>query len=274
MTGHRGEASIVSFNLQAGVDRWARPFDVVATCKGFDADVLVLQEDWAAPGRSGLAETVATELGYALLARPMAQGRRAEPHPHPHERWMPWYALKGPSRVFYLDSERPLPARVTRTRRFESASPGTWGMAVLSRIPVVDTQVVDLGVLPRDRARRFALVVRLGLAGRSLTVVGTHMSHLSKGSPAQLMALRRLLPTVVGDEAAVLAADMNLWGPPVGAFFPGWRRIVRGRTWPADAPHSQVDHLLARGPVTALSSRVLPETPSDHRPVWARLRLD
>ena len=42
---------------------------------------------------------------------------------------------------------------------------------------------------------------------------------------------------------------MNLWGPPVRAFLPGWHRAVKGRTWPAWHPHSQIDHILVRGEV-------------------------
>ena len=45
---------------------------------------------------------------------------------------------------------------------------------------------------------------------------------------------RQLLPPA--DQAAVLAGDMNLWGPPVTSYFRGWRRAVTGRTWPAPGP--------------------------------------
>ena len=40
---------------------------------------------------------------------------------------------------------------------------------------------------------------------------------------------------------------MNLWGPPIHAFLGQWQRAVKGKTWPAWRPHSQLDHILVRG---------------------------
>jgi endonuclease/exonuclease/phosphatase family metal-dependent hydrolase len=53
----------------------------------------------------------------------------------------------------------------------------------------------------------------------------------------------------------------------------GWHRPVRGRTYPSKSPHSQIDHVLVRGGIDPIAGEVLPETPSDHRPIRARLRL-
>jgi endonuclease/exonuclease/phosphatase (EEP) superfamily protein YafD len=73
----------------------------------------------------------------------------------------------------------------------------------------------------------------------------------------------------------IVAGDCNFWGPGVQAFFPGWVRTVRGRTWPASRPHSQIDHILVRrGDGTEVArSEVLPAVGSDHRPVRATLRV-
>ena len=71
----------------------------------------------------------------------------------------------------------------------------------------------------------------------------------------------------------ILAGDFNFWGPPVGVVMRGWKRPVRGRTYPARRPHSQIDHVLVRGGIEVLGGEVLAETPSDHRPIRARLRL-
>jgi endonuclease/exonuclease/phosphatase family metal-dependent hydrolase len=61
----------------------------------------------------------------------------------------------------------------------------------------------------------------------------------------------------------------------VQSFLPGWRRTVRGRTWPAGRPHSQIDHILARAAdgTEALHGEVLPPLGSDHRAVRATLRV-
>jgi endonuclease/exonuclease/phosphatase (EEP) superfamily protein YafD len=71
----------------------------------------------------------------------------------------------------------------------------------------------------------------------------------------------------------VVAGDCNFWGPGVVAVMRGWKRAVLGRSWPADKPHSQIDHILVRDDIEVLTGEVLPATPSDHRPIRARLRL-
>jgi len=264
-----------NFNLHAGVDGWGRPFDVVAACRGLGADLLVLEECWTPAGGSepGMAATIGSALGYSVQEHMLAEGRRAVPHPRADHRWMKPLDWRGSSHAIYLDSHRRLGTAVTQSPRYQEAAVGSWGIAVLSRFPVVGHEVIELGRLRRDRARRVALVVRVEVGGRPLTVVGTHMSHLSYGSPLHFRRLARLLDSKVGSGPSVLAGDMNLWGPPVGAFFPHWRRVVRGKTWPAWNPHSQVDHILVRGAIDALGGEALPMAGSDHRPVRAHLVL-
>ena len=100
-------------------------------------------------------------------------------------------------------------------------------------------------------------------------------SRLPYGPPTQL---RRLRPQLPGDERARRSspATATSGGPGVTAFLPGWTRTVRGRTWPASRPHSQIDHILVRdgdAGVEVLDSEVLPAVGSDHRPVRATLRV-
>jgi endonuclease/exonuclease/phosphatase family metal-dependent hydrolase len=66
---------------------------------------------------------------------------------------------------------------------------------------------------------------------------------------------------------------MNLWGPPVISYVRGWRRSVTGRTWPADRPHSQLDHVMVTPPVAVTGARIGEFAGSDHRPVLATLSL-
>ena len=105
--------------------------------------------------------------------------------------------------------------------------------------------------------------------GSELAVHGTHMSHITHLSPAQYRRLARLLPPL--DRPALLAGDMNMWGPPASSFFKGWRRAVIGRTWPAHRPHSQLDHILVTPAVEVTAARVADATGSDHRPVVVTL---
>jgi endonuclease/exonuclease/phosphatase family metal-dependent hydrolase len=67
----------------------------------------------------------------------------------------------------------------------------------------------------------------------------------------------------------VIAGDHNFWGPGVVSYLRGWRRAVRGRTWPARFPHSQIDHILVNEHITSYRGEVLPDLGSDHRPVRA-----
>jgi endonuclease/exonuclease/phosphatase family metal-dependent hydrolase len=141
----------------------------------------------------------------------------------------------------------------------------------VARVPVRDVAVHPLGQLHRDAARRAAVSCSVGLAGGDLRVVGTHMSHLTHRSPVQFRRLRACLPPIT--VPAALAGDMNLWGPPVLGFFPGWRRAVVGRSWPEDRPHSQLDHVLVTPPVTVDAAAIAPVPGSDHRPAVVRLRI-
>jgi endonuclease/exonuclease/phosphatase (EEP) superfamily protein YafD len=114
----------------------------------------------------------------------------------------------------------------------------------------------------------------LDVDGQPMELVGVHTS-----SKVWLLApvrhLRTLRKQLAPDDRVphVIAGDFNFWGPGVSAVLGGWRRAVSGRTYPAHRPHSQIDHVLVRGPVDVLWGEVLAETPSDHRPIRTRLRI-
>jgi endonuclease/exonuclease/phosphatase family metal-dependent hydrolase len=271
--GGPADFCVASFNVHAGVDGWGRPFDVSGTCRQLDADVLVLQEVWDPDEGPAMSATLARDLGATIVWQPMARGRRGVPHPDPGSRWGPTRDVRTEANALYLDGERAVPERIRRSARYREAEPGTWGLAVLSRLPVLRSEVIDLGRLPGDRGRRAVIVVEVSVDGTALVVAGTHMSHLIAGSPVQFSRLRQLVKKPIGDRPAVLAGDMNLWGPPTVGLLPGWRRAVRGRTWPSWRPHSQPDHVLIRGALDAVEGAVVPFNGSDHRPVRAALAL-
>jgi endonuclease/exonuclease/phosphatase family metal-dependent hydrolase len=271
--GGQADFCVASFNVHAGVDGWGRRFDVVAACRRLEADVLVVQEVWEPDDGPSMADALAHDLGATAVWHPMTTGRRAVPHPDPGPRWAPTRDVRTEANALYFDSERPLPERYRRTDRYRDAEPGTWGLAVLSRLPVRESASIDLGRLRGDRSRRGVVVVEVSVGGTPVVVAGTHMSHLIAGSPVQFSRLRRAVSARVGGGLGVLAGDMNLWGPPTVALLPGWRRAVRGRTWPAWRPHSQPDHILVRGGLEVVSGAVVPSASSDHRPVRAVLRV-
>ena len=254
---------VASFNVHCGVDGWGRPFDVVAACRAVDADVLVLQESWRPDdGAASTAGCVAAALGYHVVEEVLARGRLLRPDPSADARWGPGIRRT----VGSLRLDGGLPGRRTAAR-YRPSEAGSWGLAVLTRVPVDDVDTVGLGRLGRDRARRLAIRCRLAVDDRTLTVLGTHMSHLEQGSPTQFRRLRSALPGP--GEPGVVTGDMNLWGPAVVALLPGWRRAVTGRTWPASRPHSQLDHLLVNRSAAGRDGAVLPLPGSDHLPVRA-----
>ncbi|MEO6318199.1 MAG: endonuclease/exonuclease/phosphatase family protein [Acidimicrobiales bacterium] len=241
------ELTVASFNVQwgRGSKREGWPaFDLVEACRSFDADVIALQEAWAPDGGVAQHDEVAAALGFTVVTVPMG---RAVMEPQPR-----------------------LVGRADPTRR---NGDGDWCLALLSRPPIRTTRVTEVRPqLPLDPWSRVLLQAELDIGGTNLTVVATHFSHLEHGSPLQAPSLRRGLPPT--DRAGAFLGDMNMWGWTISALTPaGWRRAVRGKTWPAHRPDHQIDHLLVTPSVEVIRSDVLPNLGSDHRPIRARLRV-
>lgn len=214
-------------------------FDMIKVLRSFDADVLVLQEVWWPDDGQDSVALAAANRGASVHAVTFGRGH-AEPWPH------------------YLSTKTPR---------------GRLGIAVVSQLPVQFVANLPLGHLRTDPApNRHAQWLTLDVDGHDLDLIAVHLSsRLPYAPPMQLRNLRRQLPP--RDRLAVLAGDFNLWGPAVSAMLPGWRRAVRGRTWPAHRPHSQIDHVLVRDDVEVVDAEVLDDVGSDHRPVRVTLRL-
>jgi endonuclease/exonuclease/phosphatase family metal-dependent hydrolase len=238
------ELTLGSLNLHMGrgAGGHAAPFyDVVTACKEVDTDVLVLQEAWVPDGDEGDVLAVAAALGYGVAATFAVA--RATCH----------------DQVRLVAREGP-------------AGDGDWVLAVLSRLPVLRAEVVPVGPrLPRDPGRR-AVARAVVDAGGPFTVVGTHMPLLKDPVWRLAPEVRAALPGP--GEPGAFAGDMNMWGWCAERLAGrGWRRAVRGRTYPSPRPHSQTDHILVNAAVEVVASEVVPQAVSDHRPVKARLRF-
>lgn len=238
-----GELRLTTFNAHYGVlpvrGRTRRHYDVIATLAGFDADVLVIQETMRPDGESGDVDAFAAEHGYDLH-----------------------FALVGRTSL------------TTRWPRLDPAGEATSGVSVLTRLPSRRLDDLVLGPTPGDPSpERAAVQVEVDVAGAPLRVIGVHLtSRLLHGPPIQLRKLSGLVPPA--GTPTIVAGDCNFWGPPVTLLMPGWRRAVKGRTWPWRAPHSQIDHILyRRGEVEVIDGSVLGHVGSDHLPVTARLRV-
>jgi endonuclease/exonuclease/phosphatase family metal-dependent hydrolase len=241
------ELTLGSFNLHMGRGSGGHdaPFyDVVTACKEVDTDVLVLQEAWVPDGEDGDVLAVAGELGYRVAAA--FSVARAECHD-----------------------------QVRLVTRSGDDGDGDWQVAVLSRLPVVESRVMPLEPqLPRDPGRRALVVATVDVSGQLFTVCGTHLPLLKDPVWRLGPSLRRALPPP--DSPAALAGDMNMWGWCIDQLVGrgrGWRRVVRGRTYPAHRPHSQTDHILVTRPVAVVDAQVVRQVMSDHRPIRASLRF-
>jgi endonuclease/exonuclease/phosphatase family metal-dependent hydrolase len=217
------------------------PYDLEGVLTGFDADVVVVQESFTPDDGVGVVRRVADATGAQLFELPFGRAR-LEPWPH-----------------------------VPR----DGGGIGSVGIAILSRIPAEQAGALSVGTVAGDfTTARGGLHVVLDVAGTAVDLVGVHLtSRLPHGPPTQMRRLRPQLPAE--GRPAVLAGDWNFWGPGVTTFMSGWRRTVRGRTWPASRPHSQIDHILVRRDdgIDVVDSSVLPAVGSDHRPVRATLRV-
>jgi endonuclease/exonuclease/phosphatase family metal-dependent hydrolase len=166
----------------------------------------------------------------------------------------------------------PRPRLLARAVEGERAGDGCWSLALITRKPIRASRTIDIWQLPLDPWRRCLLRAELDIDGTNLNVVGTHFAHLEVGSPLQSRALRRGLPPA--DRPGILVGDMNMWGWTIDAMTPsGWRRAVRGKTWPAPRPRHQIDHLLVTPSVEVVRGEVLADVGSDHLPIRARLRV-
>jgi endonuclease/exonuclease/phosphatase family metal-dependent hydrolase len=233
---HDEPITLASLNLHGGLTARGVPFDVAEACHRLKADVITLQEAWRPDAQPDVVTAVAAELGAQVRHRGLAR-----------------------------NTSRALLGVGTDT------GSGTWGLAVLSQLPVTGYQEIELGRAPGDRISRAAQVVTLTTpGGAALRVVNTHLTHRFT-SPVQLMRLARelaagpALPTII-------VGDLNTPRPGTLAA-PGYRATVRGRTYPAGRPWIQLDHLLVRGPVRLSSAEVADPVGSDHLPIRAELRV-
>jgi endonuclease/exonuclease/phosphatase family metal-dependent hydrolase len=224
------------------VDRFA------AAVRSLDADVLALQEVDRNQPRSANADLTAVA----------AQVMGAEEH-----RFVA--ALAGSPGATWMAATGE-----------EQPDAAGYGIALVSRVPVLSWEVVRLGSPPirvpmwfrgsrvpelvRDEPR-VAVAARVETARGPLTVVNTHLSFVGWWGRRQLQTVMR---SVEATDPLVLVGDLNM-GLARARRVTGLRTLVQAPTFPAHRPTEQLDHVLVRGDVgvvEAVSVRALPL--SDH----------
>jgi endonuclease/exonuclease/phosphatase family metal-dependent hydrolase len=253
---------IVTHNLHAGVDGYGRANDVVAATVALAPDLLFAQEVWRGE-REDQYQELRDALGLAGHYVRLGVGDRVTNGDGGGGWQSPLALLRGEAGL-YFDERRNL-TKYQRARRQAASTreSGEWGLAVLTTCAIDDVHVEYLEQLRRDKVRRAVVVATLNSNGQRLYAVGVHGAHLTHGSLRQFRhlspRLRALAPAPV-----VAGGDFNCWRPLLRTALPGWRTGVRAKTWPSWRPHSQIDHLLLRGPWTVSAGRAV-RTASDHR---------
>jgi endonuclease/exonuclease/phosphatase family metal-dependent hydrolase len=160
----------------------------------------------------------------------------------------------------------------------EQPGSATYGIALLSRYPVVSWRVVRLPALKasvplwstlnnrpflaKDEPRVAIAAVLEGPHGE-FTVCNTHLSFIPGWNARQL---RRLVASLTGTrEPLVLIGDLNM-EQRQAARVSGLRPIASAATFPAAHPRRQIDHVLVRGGLRATGAAESVQVPlSDHR---------
>lgn len=160
--------------------------------------------------------------------------------------------------------------------------PGTaaYGIALLSRYPALNWQVLRLPKIPAkfpmylpgprrvqivDEEPRAAVLARFDTEAGPLTVANTHLSFVPGWNRVQL---RRLTRDLRGFPAPrVLMGDLNMT-PPTPARWTRLRPLATAPTFPSDNPERQLDHILTDDRHLAAEACSTPELSiSDHRPL-------
>jgi endonuclease/exonuclease/phosphatase family metal-dependent hydrolase len=246
---------VVTFNLHAGVDGWGRRTSAVEVAIGLDPDVLITPETWRGDDGDDIYATLSSSLGMQGIFAPLARGERVSTGAGGRT-WQPLLAHLTGEHGLYFAEHRELTTSQRQRRRHGELEPGTWGLSLLTRLPVEEIRVEPIARLPREKVRRAVIIATLRDDDRRFHVVALHGAHLSHGSYRQYRRVRELVAALDPATPVIIGGDFNSWRPLLRVFMPGWTTLVRARTWPGRHPHSQIDHLLGRGPWRVAGRRV------------------
>jgi endonuclease/exonuclease/phosphatase family metal-dependent hydrolase len=159
----------------------------------------------------------------------------------------------------------------------EQPDAAAYGIALLSRYPVLGWEVVRLAPVPtrvpmlfrgsrrpvwvRDEPR-VAVAATVESAAGVLTVVNTHLSFIGWWNGRQL---HNLVSSVDHTERPrILMGDLNM-GPARAQALTRMRPLATHVTFPSAAPREQIDHVLGDGDLRATHSDAVELPLSDHR---------
>ncbi len=263
---------VATFNLHAGVDGWGRSTSVIEQALELHAEVLILPELWRGASGHDLFDELRRRGNFEGVFAPLAEAER-NTSGRKGRRWQPWLAHVNGERGLFFQEHRTLSKAQARTRaRATHLEQGQWGLGILTTLPIDETKVISLGRLDRERVNRALVLARLRGPTGPFWVAAVHGAHLSHGSRHQYRRVNRELAALSPTLPILLGGDFNAWRPVLRVILPGWRSLVRAKTWPAHHPHSQIDHLFVRGP-WHLDGGFSVRGGSDHRALVADVTL-
>jgi endonuclease/exonuclease/phosphatase family metal-dependent hydrolase len=159
---------------------------------------------------------------------------------------------------------------------------GKYGDAILTRLPIVSAQTLQLPFKPIERHEpRVALEAVCKVGGEEVVFISTHLDH-SREPSDRLEQAGQINAAYRGDERAIiLAGDFNCQpgSPPMRELSRVWTLASNADpspTAPADAPNAKIDHVLVKPESRWHIAEVIvinEPVASDHRPVVVKLDL-
>lgn len=157
-----------------------------------------------------------------------------------------------------------------------NSSNGHYGNALLTTLPVLSIERLDLSVAGREP--RGALHVLLDNYGEKLEVMATHLGLRPAERRLQIQALLQRLQATPEEHTKVLLGDLNewfLWGRPLRWLHRHFSAMPAPRTFPARWPLFALDRIWVN-PQEKLTQVSVARSPlirqaSDHLPLVAEL---
>ena len=138
---------------------------------------------------------------------------------------------------------------------------GTFGLALLSRYPILASRTV---YLYSEGEQTAALIATIAVGARRLTVVVTHL-----GNDGPMVQQENLLQAIAGQTPLVLMGDFN-FRPDTPQYRLTARTLPPALTAP---PENAIDHIFLTPDLTATEARYIDSPASDHPALFAVIRL-
>lgn len=156
---------------------------------------------------------------------------------------------------------------------------GEYGVAVLSKYPVIASQIEQLPFPSGTKEQRVALVSEIMFpADFKLRFVSTHLDHSSDAVRTEMVRELNTTNIVSGNNPVLLGGDFNA-RPSDNAIAVGmmkWKQIGDNtNTYPADKPVSKIDYIFGypASKWNVISYQVPATSLSDHCPIVAEVEF-